>query len=327
MSDSTVPPTTQRSGLSFVGQSVTRVEDERLLIGEGRYVADVNPAGVLHAAFARSPVAHARIVGIDVEAAEAMPGVVAVFTGADMREITHPFPPIVMLPDLYTPLYWALSDEKVRLVGDPVALVIAESRYVAEDAVETIDVDYEPLDSVASIDQALRFSSEPVWAKAKGNVIYDHTDTHGEVDAVFAAADHVVTERLSCHRQSNQPMETRGSVVEVNPDTGHLTIHSATQSSHMLRWATSALTGKESVRTSITKMVKNSDRRKAFLAGAKRFLGENSEALQHSDNAGPAAQARKDPASLLHLSKIGLGTVAQDDFPTVKAQDIGVVNF
>jgi aerobic carbon-monoxide dehydrogenase large subunit len=310
-----------RSGL--VGQSVQRVEDDRLLRGNGRYVADVNPPGVLHAAFVRSPLAHATITSIDASAARRAPGVVAVITGAEMEQLTHPFPPFLMLPGLYTPLYHALSSGKVRMVGDPVAIVIAESRYLAEDAVELVEVDYGPLPPVASIADALSMSSEPLWAKAKGNVVMDHTDTFGDIDAVFASADRVITERFECQRQSNQPMETRGSVVEVDPSTGHLTIHNATQSSHMLRWIVAALTDKQSVATSVKGFITNKERRRAFVTGAKGFLGANRDALKDQNNAGPISQFKKDRSFLTHMNKIGLGLLGKDDYPTVKAQDIG----
>ena len=199
----------QTSGLGFVGQSVLRVEDERLLTGEGLFVADSNPDGVQHAAFLRSPLAHAEIVRIDVEAARRHPGVTAVFTGEEINAITHPFPPFLMLADLYSPLFHALSSDRVRHVGDPVALVLADSRYIAEDALELIEIEYRELPPVADIATALSSDSTPLWDKAKGNIVYDHTDDFGEVDAVFARADRVITERFTCPRQSNQPMETR----------------------------------------------------------------------------------------------------------------------
>ena len=125
----------------YVGSSVTRVEDDRLLVGKGRYIADLDRPGLLHAAFLRSPVPHARILGIDVAAARRLPGVVAVITGAEMKRMTNPFLNLGMLDGLYSPLYWALAVDRVRMVGDPVAIVVAESRYVAEDALELIDVD------------------------------------------------------------------------------------------------------------------------------------------------------------------------------------------
>ena len=121
------------------------------------------------------------------------------------------------------------------------ALVIAASRHLAEDALELVEIDYAPLDAISSIAEAFQPGRPLLWDKAGSNVVYDHSDSYGDVDAVFAAADRVVTERLSCQRQSNQPMETRGSVIEIDPDTRQLTIHSSTQSSHMLRWATAAL--------------------------------------------------------------------------------------
>jgi len=317
----TPPAGTNLSGL--VGQSVTRVEDDRLLTGRGRYVADLDPVGVLHAAFLRSPYAHARITSIDVAAARRAPGVVAVFTGADIEAITHPFPPFFMLPGLYSPLYHALSSTKVRHVGDPVALVVAESRHLAEDAFDLIEVEYEALDAVASIADAFSPSKPALWEKANGNLLYDHTDTFGDIDAVFAAADRVVTERLSCHRQSNQPMETRGSVIEVDPATGQLTIHSATQSSHLLRWLTAALTGKETARSSMKRVANNKDRRSAFMGAAKQFVSDNAASLKGQDPEGMKAQLRKDRSLLKHMNLIGLGLLAKENYPVVKAQDIG----
>jgi carbon-monoxide dehydrogenase large subunit len=308
---------TNSSGL--VGQSVQRVEDDRLLRGNGKYVADVNPPGVLHAVFLRSPMAHATITSINAAAAKSAPGVVAVFTGADMEEMTHPFPPFSMLPDLYTPLYHCLSSERVRMVGDPVALVLAESRHLAEDALELIDVEYEPLDSIASIADGLTPSKSQLWPKANGNLLYDHVDTFttsesDSVDAVFARADRVITERFSCQRQSNQPMETRGSVVEVDPKTGHLTIHNATQSSHMLRWIGAALTDKEPMRSALKGFVTNKQRRSAFFSAAKDFVSTNAEGLKAQDNDGMKSQ---------HANAIGLGLLGKHDYPTVLAQDIG----
>ncbi|MEE9416429.1 MAG: xanthine dehydrogenase family protein molybdopterin-binding subunit, partial [Acidimicrobiales bacterium] len=311
------------SGLSFVGQSVKRVEDDRLLRGNGRYVADINPEGVLHAVFVRSPIAHARINSIDVAAARRAKGVAAVMTGAEINAITNPFPPFLMVPGLYTPLYWALSEDKVRHVGDPVAIVIAESRYLAEDAAQLVEVDYEPLDPVPGIAQALRPSSEPLWEKAGDNVLYEAVDSFGDVDAIFAGADRVITERFSCQRQSNQPMETRGSVVEVDPVSGRLTVHNATQSSHMLRWIIAALTQKEKTSTSLKGFLTNKERRSAFFDAAKEFIDSNKQSLGAQDNAGAIVQFKKDKSFVLHLNRIGLGLLGKDDFPTVKAQDIG----
>ena len=327
----TDPAPSNRSGL--VGQSVKRVEDDRLLTGKGRYVADIAPDDVLEAVFLRSPMAHARITSIDVSAAKAAPGVVAVFTGADIEEITHPFPPFSMMPDLYTPLYYALSKDTVRMVGDPVAIVIAESRHLAEDAIELIDIEYDPLDSVASIAEGLSSDRPALWEKAKGNILYDHVDTFTEaageaattsdVDAIFAAADRVITERLSCPRQSNQPMETRGSMVEIDPATGHMTIRNATQSSHALRWIAAALTGKRRARSAAKEIATNKQRRSKFVSGAKEFFAANAEGLKSQDNDGMKSQLKVDKSFLKHANLIGLGLLGRDRYPDVIADDIG----
>ena len=313
----------QTSGLGFVGQSVKRVEDDRLLRGEGTFVADVTPPGTLHAVFVRSPLAHARIRGIDVTEARRAMGVRAVFTGQDIVDLTHPFPPFLMLPNMYTPLYWALSADKVRHQGDPVALVIAESRYLAEDAAELVDVDYEPLEPVASIAQALQSGREQLWEKSQGNVLFDHTHDYGDVDAVFAAADRVVTERFSCQRQSHQPMETRGTLVEVDPETGELTVRSATQTSHFLRWVLAALTEKESVMDSIKGVINQKERRAAFGAAVKDFMAKNKDELAKQDNTGTKDQMKADRSTMLHMQRIGLGLLGADTYPTVVADDIG----
>ncbi len=313
----------QTSGLGFVGQSVKRVEDDRLLRGQGTFVADVSPEGVLHAHFVRSPMAHATITGIDVSEARKARGVVAVFTGEDATDKTHPFPPFLMLGGMYTPLYWALSTDKVRHQGDPVALVIAESRYLAEDAAELVVVDYEPLQPVASIAHALQPGREQLWEKAKGNVLFDATYDYGDTDAVFAAADRIVTERFSCQRQSHQPMETRGTLIEVDAETGHLTVRSATQTSHLLRWLVAALTDKESMLDSVKGVFAQKERRQAFGAAVKEFVSKNKDELDKQDNAGTKDQIKTDRSTLLHMQRIGLGLLGAADYPTVVADDIG----
>ena len=118
-------------------------------------------------------------------------------------------------------------------------------------------------------------------------------------------------------------METRGSVIEIDADTGQLTIHSATQSSHMLRWATAALTGKETVRASLKRLASNKERRAAFGAGAKQFVGENSDSLKGQDNDGAKSQFKRDKSLPKHMAGIGLGLIAKDTYPIIKAQDIG----
>jgi len=315
-------------GRRFVGSPTPRIEDDRLLVGDGHFVADYEPPGVLHAAFARSSHPHALLVSIDTSAARAANGVIAVFTGEDIQRLTHPFPPLAMSPGLYTPLYWALAVDKVRMVGDPLAMVVAESRYLAEDAAELIEVEYQPLSPVADIAEGLSSESEPLWEKAAGNVMLDHTDRFGDVDAVFADADRVITERLSSHRQSNQPMETRGLVVEVD-NGGQLTITAATQSTHLVRWALAALTGKQKAPAALRSFFTNKNRRTAFVDGVKKLVDDTKSAA--TDGGGPdldlgggaKTQLQRDRSFLRHFGAMTAGMLGRDDYPNVRARDVG----
>src|SRR5581483_1948202 len=141
--------------MPLVGTSVQRAEDTRLLTGRGRFVADVVLPEMLHAAFLRSPHPHARITRVDASAARAVPGVVAVFTGAEMLALTNPMQIQGGPQGFKTPVYHPLATDTVRFVGDPVALVVAESRYAAEDGCDAIAVDYTPLPAVSTMQQAL----------------------------------------------------------------------------------------------------------------------------------------------------------------------------
>jgi len=215
----------------FVGSSVRRVEDHRILTGTGTYVDDIKLPGMVHATFLRSPFAHARILGIDVGAARELAGVVAVFTGAELQPLVAGGPgPMAMMAGGKSPVFTLLATDKVRLVGDLVALVVAESRAVAEDACELIEVDYEPLDAIANAGQALDPSRPPVFDELGSNVLSGPTrNTYGDVDEVFARADRVFTMSIAQHRHQNVPMETRGSVSSYDPATGDLTVYAATQ--------------------------------------------------------------------------------------------------
>jgi carbon-monoxide dehydrogenase large subunit len=159
MTDTVNQPLAQR----FVGESVKRSEDQRILTGTGNYVDDVQLPGMLHAAFLRSPIAHGRITGIDLEEARQVPGVVAVYDGAGMQTLLSEN---AKAPGLFGPApvnFTILASDKVRLVGDPVAVVVAQSRYIAEDALELIVVDYDDLPPVATAEQALDPNSTPIF--------------------------------------------------------------------------------------------------------------------------------------------------------------------
>src|SRR6478672_7961758 len=211
----------------FVGSSVPRSEDRRILTGSGRYVDDIHLPGMLHAAFVRSPVAHALITSVDVTEARALPGVVAVYTGAELQALLVPgAPPLTLFPGLPASPFTVLATDKVRLVGDPIALVVADTKYLAEDAAELVEVDYDDLRPVASSADALDPTSTPIFADAGSNVLVDRkTASYGELDAVFAKADRVVSAKIDQHRHQNVPMECRGSVSSFGPETGMLTVH------------------------------------------------------------------------------------------------------
>jgi aerobic carbon-monoxide dehydrogenase large subunit len=223
----------------YTGASIKRSEDPRILTGTGRYVDDIKLPGMLHAAFVRSPMAHARVLSVDVSAALELPGVVAVLTGADLDAMTDPAPdPLLALlgGDGPTPEFTLLATDKVRLVGDPVAIVIAESRYLAEDGCELVEVDYEDLPAVMSAAFALDPGSPVLFTNLGDNVSRPHSRKEfGDVAGTFAAADRVMDFHIDVHRHQNVPMEGRGCVASYDADLGVMTVYAATQSVHITR--------------------------------------------------------------------------------------------
>jgi carbon-monoxide dehydrogenase large subunit len=230
----------------FTGSSVRRSEDPRILTGKGHYVDDVRIPGMLHAAFVRSPFAHARITNVDVTAAREVPGVVAVLTGADVEALIVPGPGIagMFAGGVTLPAFSQLATDKVRLVGDPVVLVVAESRYIAEDACELVDVEYDELAPVITEEQALDPSKPAIFEDLGTNVLVKSPiATFGDVDAAFVRADRVIRAELRQHRHQNVPMECRGIACAFDNETGELTVYSANQGVHVTRMALSTLLG------------------------------------------------------------------------------------
>jgi aerobic carbon-monoxide dehydrogenase large subunit len=222
--------------MRLVGTSHQRVEDQRILTGRGRYVDDIQLPKMLHATFLRSPVAHARITNLDVNAARRAPGVVAVLTGEDMKAMAGAIQiPAAGMVGMTVPTFHALATDKVRLVGDLVALVVAQSRSQAEDASELIEVDYDPLPAVATYEDALDPNSAPLFDDLGSNVVWSNSETFGDLDAAFAEADRVIEVTLQQHRVANVPMETRGAIADYDPGSGELTFYASTQNLHMLR--------------------------------------------------------------------------------------------
>lgn len=222
----------------YTGASVKRSEDPRILTGAGHYVDDVRLPGMLHAAFVRSPFAHARIRSVDVAAAREAEGVALVLTGEELERAIVPGPGIAGMFSGGAPVatFTTLATDKVRVVGDPVALVVAESRYLAEDACELVQVDYEELPAVMTSDAAQDPAFPVIFEDLGSNVLVrSSAATFGDVDGAFARADRVVRAELRQHRHQNVPMECRGVVCDFDPAAGALTVYSATQGVHVPR--------------------------------------------------------------------------------------------
>jgi carbon-monoxide dehydrogenase large subunit len=233
----------------YTGASIKRSEDPRILTGAGRYVDDIKLPEMLHAAFVRSPLPHARVLSVDVSAARALPGVVAAFTGAELEEITVPGPDVLstlMGGGGPTPEFSLIASDKVRFVGDPVAIVIAESRYVAEDGCELVEVEYADLPPVASASVALDPASPSVFDNLGDNIVGPNSRKEfGDLAATFADADRSFDFRIDVHRHQNVPMEGRGCVASYDADQGVLTVYAATQSVHVTRIAVAMRLGME----------------------------------------------------------------------------------
>ncbi len=236
----------------LVGQRVKRREDPRLIQGRGTYVDDIALIGMQHLAFKRADVAHARIASIDTSAAEAMDGVEAVFTGAQIAKFLAPMPIGTPFP---SPDHHAVAVDTVRYTGEPVAVVVARDRYVARDAADAIMVSYETLPAVVDVEQAMTGKPTVIHPAFKNNlavalvpsgtgVSADGSNVDDSaIDAAFAKADVVVSQRMVNQRLAPNPMEPRGVVAHFEPGKGTMTIWSSTQNPHILRTFIAALTG------------------------------------------------------------------------------------
>ncbi len=214
----------------WVGARIPRNEDPRLLCGRGCFVADVSPAGALHAAGLRSPHAHARILSIDAARARALPGVHLVLTAAELGPLNQPTPLLIPHPGLTHPrTQYPLAVDEVRYAGELIAFVVADDRYIAEDAVELIEVEYAPLPVVTDLDAALAEGSPRVHADVPGNRAARVVQRVGDPDAAFGRAAHVFRERLSIERSGGSPIEARGVVAEYDARSGMLRAWISTQ--------------------------------------------------------------------------------------------------
>ena len=224
-------------GVRYFGSAVRRVEDPKLITGRGKYLDDLLVVGVLHAAFVRAEHAHARIVRVDCVAARAVPGVVGVYAATDLGEFaSRPMPHTVPVGHLKQPLnYQPLADREVCHVGVPIAVVIAESRSIAEDAAAVVEVDYEVLDGVADWRTALDADAPRVHLESADNLVASLHGRFGAVESVFSTAPHVFSETIETHRGGCHSMECRGVVALPDPMGDGLTIWTSTQMPHMVR--------------------------------------------------------------------------------------------
>ncbi|MDQ3784210.1 MAG: molybdopterin-dependent oxidoreductase [Actinomycetota bacterium] len=238
----------------FVGGGLKRKEDPELVHGQGTFIDDISLPGMLWFAMVRSPFAHAKVNGVDAGRALEMPGVVAVYSGADLAgdfaaglpcawPISTTSYPTPTTEDARMPDHWPVTQDKARYAGDAVAVVVADSREHAADAIEAVDVDYEPLDACLEIEDALKEGAPVCHEDLGSNDAYDWDFKVGEVDKVFSEAPVVVKERYYHPRLIPNAIEPRGVVVDPVPAQGEYTLYSATQIPHILKTTLSGTMG------------------------------------------------------------------------------------
>ena len=230
---------------TYIGTSVARKEDANLLTGQTRWVDNLTLPGMLWVSVVRSPHAHARIKGVNLSKAAEAEGVVAAFSGTDLAEEWAGALPCAwpVTEEMANPPHWPLAKDKARYVGDGVAVVIAESRVLAKDAAELVEVDYEPLLSVTDVTKALDDGAPLVHDELDSNRCYTWALAAGEVDRLFAEAAVTVKERYRQQRLIPNAIEPRGVLVDLTPAQGEFTMWSATQVPHIARVTLSGTTG------------------------------------------------------------------------------------
>ena len=219
----------------YVGQAMKRKEDPRLVSGTSTYVDDVVLPGMLHMAVTRSMYAHARIRNIDISKAQKLPGVVAVVTGEEVAAHCGPVPCAASIPNMKNAQRQLLAVGKVRFVGEPIAAVVADNKYIARDAADLIEVDYEPLDAVVNPEKAMDPSSPRLYDEFSDNIGYNFGFETGNTNEAFAKADVIVKERLINQRLAPVAMEPRGVVAAYQAPDNELVVWNSTQQPHGLR--------------------------------------------------------------------------------------------
>lgn len=226
------------------GSAIKRREDPRLMTGKAKYTGDMQLPGMAHMAVVRSPYAHARVLSIDATAARDTPGVIAVFTGQDV-DMNVPCAWLVPNSDLKTPAHPVLAKDKVRYAGDGVAIVIAEDRYIAQDAADTIRVEYEPLPVVVNPEEATQDGAAQLFDDVPNNIGFHWVASSGDegVDKAFAEAEVVVSERIVQQRLLPTAMEPRSALAQWNSGLEELTVWCTSQNPHIHRFILSGMTG------------------------------------------------------------------------------------
>jgi carbon-monoxide dehydrogenase large subunit len=232
----TLERTDQRQRAGGIGDSTPRKEDDRLLRGDGRFTDDVDPRHALHMAVARCPFPHARIESIDASAAMLIEGVQQIFVGADVAARSKPMSvlrPVPGAPDL--PFY-ALAQGVATFEGQPVVSVVATSRHLAEDALELIEIDYDPIDHVSDVVSAMEPGAPVLHPDVlETNLLASNPQSKGDPDGKLAEADVIVEDRFWINRVTGLPMETRAIVAEWRAGARELTVHTSTQVPHLVR--------------------------------------------------------------------------------------------
>ncbi|MBM3735776.1 MAG: xanthine dehydrogenase family protein molybdopterin-binding subunit [Acidobacteria bacterium] len=236
------PTITRTKAEPLIGKRVKRREDPRLITGTATYVDDIQMPGMHHACIIRSPHAAARIRGINVSAAKETPGVVAVFTGEDAKGV-GPVPCGASLPGLRVPHHYILALDRVYFAGHPVAVVVATDKYIARDAADLVEVDYEELPAVADPEKAIAEGAPAVHPEWPDNVAFNFHQEGGDVNQAFAEAEVVLKQRITSQRLIPTPMETRGVVAEWKSGDKSLTVYSSTQIPHLLRTLLAGMLG------------------------------------------------------------------------------------
>ncbi len=220
---------------NLIGKPVRRVNDARLLTGHGKYVDDIKVSGMLHMAVKRSDQAYAKIKSIDTQAARELPGVSAVYIYQDIADLVKPIIATSKMADYHPTEVDVLANEFVRYVGQPVVAVIAENRYIAEDACDLITIDYESLGVATDLEAAAKDDAPCLYASLNTNVVLKRSFERGEVDSIFQTADIVVQERFRFKRKTSIAMENRGYLAQYDVGLDTLTLYTSTQVPGIIR--------------------------------------------------------------------------------------------